>query len=361
MVLMEDLQFSFSEILSLIGLVQCVYLMVYIGFRTEQIGMAGLPLLYFFVLGAAFFFDLAENHIGQISDYYYYLQWVAWFSGPPLSVLLVIQFSQIANGPSFKDYWVLLLVPLCFMLSVLAVGNSQACNNFDPCDELKSLMSVTGLLAGAISLLIIFSKKDLLLAARRQRFGSERYWLILALIFVNIFFLFTMFAQLTEFLNEQETILSRTILGLGFVYLVSTSLLRLYPQHKKSGVPGEAEDRLSQDDLGLAKKIESLMTHEKVYQEQNYSRSDLARECGAPETMVSRVVNIYFDKSYPQLVNELRVDDAKQLLEETDAPVKTIGEEVGFNSLPSFNRVFKEITGEAPSGYRNAHKKLLKT
>ena len=55
-------------------------------------------------------------------------------------------------------------------------------------------------------------------------------------------------------------------------------------------------------------------------------------------------------------MNERRVDDAKRLLVETDAAIKTIAEEVGFNSLPSFNRVFKDLTGYAPSIYRKSLK-----
>jgi len=39
-------------------------------------------------------------------------------------------------------------------------------------------MTVTGLLAGAISLLIIFSKKGLFTKIRKQKLGKERYWLI---------------------------------------------------------------------------------------------------------------------------------------------------------------------------------------
>ena len=117
---LENLNFSFIEILSLIGLVQCVYLLVHIVMRFNQIQKTGIAFMYFLVLGSAFFFDLAESHIGEISQYYYYLQWFAWFSGPPLSVLLIIQFAQNDRLPLLREYWVLLLTPLSFLLSILA-------------------------------------------------------------------------------------------------------------------------------------------------------------------------------------------------------------------------------------------------
>jgi AraC-like DNA-binding protein len=105
-------------------------------------------------------------------------------------------------------------------------------------------------------------------------------------------------------------------------------------------------------------KIEDLLRYDKVYQEPTYSRSDLARELEISETLISRVINIYFQKSFPQLLNECRVEDAKRLLRQTKASIRVVQEEVGFNSLASFNRVFKETTGLSPSVYRESNTEI---
>jgi len=354
--MLQNLNFSLPEILSLIGMVQCVYLLVYIIARMRNIGHAGLPLVYFLVLGAAFFFDMAETKIGALSEYYYYLQWFTWFSLAPLSVLLVIQFSEIDKSPLLRDYWVLLLPPLCFILSITAVDTIKACNRLEPCEQLTSLMTVTGLLAGAISILVIFSKKDLFAKIRKQKLGKERYWLILTLISVNILLLLTVMAALTNYISIEEAALMRTVLGLAFVYLVSTSLLRLYPQPPKTSTTTITNEDFNEEERELAKRIEYLIYTDKVYQEPAYSRSDLAKECDCSETVISKVFNAHFQKSFPQVMNEHRVDEAKRLLEETKATIKQISAEVGFNSMPSFNRVFKDITGYSPGAYRKALK-----
>ena len=109
---------------------------------------------------------------------------------------------------------------------------------------------------------------------------------------------------------------------------------------------------LNEAERELAQKIESLLKFEKIYHEATYSRSDLAQELCVPESVVSRVVNLHFKKSFPQILNERRVEDAKILLLDTNASIKTVADEVGFNSLPSFNRVFKDIVGQSPSDYR---------
>jgi transcriptional regulator GlxA family with amidase domain len=41
-----------------------------------------------------------------------------------------------------------------------------------------------------------------------------------------------------------------------------------------------------------------------------------------------------------------------ELLRETDRPVTEICLDVGFNSLGTFSRTFREIVGEPPSAYR---------
>lgn len=349
---MEQLRFSIPEILSLIGVTQCVYILVYMAFRSGRISRAGLPMLYFLVLALAFLSDFSARAAPELTPYYFYGQWVAWFLGPPLSVLLVIQIAQISEVPALKHFWVIFLMPLALLVSWLAVRDIEGCQALVPCQEFRDWLILSGLVAGGVSLLAIWANRGVIAALSGEKAGKERYWLILAIVIANIFLLLTMFASLSEQLAAQEMVLIRTIIGLAFVYLVNTSLFRIYPQAVRLALTGGKSSGLNKEELKIAEKIENLMRLEKVYQEPNYSRTDLARECRAPESVISRVINVYFSKSFPQLINVHRIEDAKQLLKETDAAVKIIAEEVGFNSLASFNRVFKDITGTSPTQFR---------
>lgn len=51
-------------------------------------------------------------------------------------------------------------------------------------------------------------------------------------------------------------------------------------------------------------------------------------------------------------VQTLRVEEAKQMLETTDAPVDRIAEEIGYTEVAAFRRVFKRATSIAPHQYR---------
>jgi len=349
---MEQLRFTIPEMLSLIGVFQCIYIMVYIFFRAGKISHIILPVFYFLTLGLAFLFDFGYSYIGEITPYYDLLSWGLWFSGPPLSVLLIIQMSQITRFPSLVEWSVLLFVPAAYFFSRYAVLSQGLCSGVTNCPQMMDFLNVGGIVAGALSLLMIWGHRNLLLNIRAQKAGQERYWLVLTLIFVNIFFLVLMAFRLgiPEIGNTGNLV--RTLLGLSFIYLVTTSLFRIYPQAISLSSAQRKPEGLNAEEQKIAKKIENLMSLEKVYHEPTYGRSNLAQELGHPETLVSRVINIHFGKSFPQLLNENRINDAKRLLLETDASIKIVAQEVGFNSLPSFNRVFKEQTGRSPSEYR---------
>jgi AraC-like DNA-binding protein len=340
---MEQLQFTIPEILSLIGVTQCVYFLVYMIMRAGRLSRAGLPILYFLVLAFAFLSDAAERFVGTSIDNYFYLQWATWFLGPPLSVLLVIQVAQISRTPELKHFWVLALIPAAFLITRLMVPSQST-------PEMKSALIIFGIIAGCISLLAIWLQRDVFAAITSEKTGKARYWLILALVFTNIFMLGVMMLSLSPAYAE-NALLVRTVLGLGFVYLVGTSLFRIYPQAVVLAEIGP--DTLTARDMEIARRIESLMTLEKVYHEPAYSRADLARECEVSEAALSRIINLHFSKTFPQLMNEHRIEDAKRMLKETDASVRTVAGEVGFNSLATFNRVFKELTGSSPGQFRH--------
>ncbi len=142
-------------------------------------------------------------------------------------------------------------------------------------------------------------------------------------------------------------------MGIAFAYLVTTTLFRVYPLPVAIH-SGARASQLSEEEKQIADKVRSLMELEKLYQEPTFSRADLAREVGTSENTLSRVINSAFGKSFPRLLNDFRVEDAKRMLQDPDIPIQVLAFEAGFNSLASFNRVFREVTGETPSRYRSS-------
>jgi AraC-like DNA-binding protein len=354
----EQLTLSIPEIASLIGLSQCVYVLVYMLFRSGDPKRAAIPFLYFSFLAVAFFMDFAAGYVGAMWEAYPVLQWVFWFYGPPLSVLLLMQVAQINRMPSIGSYWVLALIPFSYFISYSFTETSASCSgSIFKCEIFYDWLVLTGLLSGAVSMLTMWSLRYIMHDLYALKEGQARYWLIITLVIINLMYMSLMLLSMTPYVSSADAALIRTILGIAFVYLAGTSLFRIYPQALVLVTRAEKKAAMSEEERDIAVKIEGLLSLEKIYHEPAYGRKDLARELNISESVVSRVINVYFGKNFPQLLNERRVEDAKLMLVETHESVKIICDEVGFNSVPSFNRVFREMTGITPSEYREQNQK----
>lgn len=355
---MEQLKFTVPELLSLIGVAQCVYLITYMSFRAGNFARAALPLAYFAVLALAFASDFGARVLGPHMSYYYHFQWAAWFMGPPLSVPLIAQIARIERVPPPGYFLPPLFIPAAYLFSgwaAAASGGQECASIASACEGMRKWLTVFGAAAGCFSLLAIWvTREDIVVFSADKKTGKDRYWLIIALILANVAFLCVMLLDLGAAGGPAAVI--RTVLGLVFVYLTGTSLFRIYPQALLLSASSSKEEGLTPQEREIALKVEALLERDKVYHERDYSRADLARECQASEAVISRIINLHFKKSFPRVINEYRVGDARRLLEQTEASVKVIAEEVGFSSLASFNRAFREIAGETPTAYRQKAK-----
>ncbi len=349
---MPDLQFSLLEIISLIGITQSIFLIVYMLLRSGQNSRTFISLLYFFVLGLAFFLDFSRRFISDISPFYDPVSDMIWLLSPVLSVLLAIQIIEISRMPPKKYFAGVFFLVSVYGLFTLSASKSGLCEGGFPCLFYEQGLVIAGSCIGALTMLTFWSKRRSIAETREDSAsGKERFWLVMALLAMNSALIFIMMIGVAIENIDASVRMARNFLGLGFLYLAVTSLLRIYPQAvmlKKT----QAGIHLNDQEKDLARKIENLMVLDKLYHEPTFSRADLARECECSEAVLSKVINIYFNKSFPQLLNENRVRDAKRLLEQTDEDMQTVAAEVGFNSLATFNRVFKDIEGLSPGAYR---------
>lgn len=88
---------------------------------------------------------------------------------------------------------------------------------------------------------------------------------------------------------------------------------------------------------------------------QNYTNHQLslamiAEEFHITEIYFSRLFKEKNGKNYSKYVEELRMEEASRLLEETDLSIQAIAEKVGYNSPQSFRRVYKKFFGHTPRG-----------
>ena len=108
----------------------------------------------------------------------------------------------------------------------------------------------------------------------------------------------------------------------------------------------------------LIPEIERLFNEEKVYKQPGLAIDGMAKMLHTNRKYLSTVIKKYYQKSFPDLINTFRVNEAIQIFKESckggkyaNYTIQAIGKEVGFNGKTTFYNAFKQIVGVAPSEY----------
>jgi AraC-like DNA-binding protein len=103
----------------------------------------------------------------------------------------------------------------------------------------------------------------------------------------------------------------------------------------------------------IEQKLTELMNDKKFYLTSGITIGALAEELGEPEYKVRRVINGKLGfRNFNQYINSMRVKDAEIKLQSSDLSVVNIAKELGYVSLSSFNKAFREINQWTPSEFR---------
>jgi len=109
-----------------------------------------------------------------------------------------------------------------------------------------------------------------------------------------------------------------------------------------------------------AKKLLSKLLkieEQELFLNKNYSLNLLAKKIDSNSSYVSQIINAYWGKSFVEYTNELRINYILQKLKEDTTYQKftliAIAESIGYKSLSSFNKHFKNIAGVTPKQYLN--------
>ena len=93
------------------------------------------------------------------------------------------------------------------------------------------------------------------------------------------------------------------------------------------------------------------------YMETNYDRhltlADVAEKIYVSQWHLSKLLNKYQKKSFSEILNQIRVSHAKELLRDPSLRIGDIAEQVGFLDMAHFSRVFKKCEGISANEYRN--------
>ena len=117
------------------------------------------------------------------------------------------------------------------------------------------------------------------------------------------------------------------------------------PKYLKSGLQPGADRKIFEN---LCRVIEE----EKLWSDSDLDLRTLAEQTGTTYHNLSQVINQNTGLNYHAFINRYRIVEACRLLQETDLNILEIAYESGFNSKPTFNKVFKSVKECTPSQFR---------
>lgn len=110
-----------------------------------------------------------------------------------------------------------------------------------------------------------------------------------------------------------------------------------------------------------SKETESLMKRIERYVKQNYNTdltvNDICKEFGCSRSYFSHTWSSLVGKSFREYLLDLRLDNAKRLLDLSSLNVTEIAFSVGFSDSNYFSSIFKKRHGVSPLAYRKRDKK----
>lgn len=120
---------------------------------------------------------------------------------------------------------------------------------------------------------------------------------------------------------------------------------------------GRAGDAADCGGVSSERRVQEVLRFVRDHYYERQSLAGAARMAGLSQRQFTNICRRLTSRSFVQYVNQLRVDRAVGLLEDSDMPVSAIAFEVGFEDLSTFYRAFRRLCQVAPLAYRQAHRR----
>ncbi|MDL4843040.1 AraC family transcriptional regulator [Aquibacillus rhizosphaerae] len=110
----------------------------------------------------------------------------------------------------------------------------------------------------------------------------------------------------------------------------------------------------------IEKQMDGFVQHQLIMESLNYIEEhfkdatlyELAAKLKQPHYWLSKNIKKVTSQTFKELLQEKRLREAKELLKNTSMPISTIVEQVGYDNISYFYRIFKSKYGLTPKKYR---------
>lgn len=143
------------------------------------------------------------------------------------------------------------------------------------------------------------------------------------------------------------------VLGTGALAL-NESVPAAIPEKEPEQEPEQEKQTTPRDWKKVADQIEIKTTEGQLWLDPNLSLPLFADKVELSPGYISKALNLGLNESFSDFINRHRVQQLNELFKDQNEhrDVLELAFECGFNSKASFNRIYKNLTGETPSQAR---------
>ncbi|MEN7343817.1 MAG: AraC family transcriptional regulator [Pseudomonadota bacterium] len=149
-----------------------------------------------------------------------------------------------------------------------------------------------------------------------------------------------------------QVLLTAVIAWLGFQALAQTTIP--FPKFSEGQAEAATEAVPDKDWNAEGEVLQQAVTDGQWHLEPRLSIVEVAARMATNESYISRAVNKGLGVTFNRFINGLRVAHAQDLLRAAQSSVLDVAIASGFSSKATFNRVFRDITGQTPRQFKTS-------
>jgi AraC-like DNA-binding protein len=207
--------------------------------------------------------------------------------------------------------------------------------------------------------------------------GKEMVWTRRLFLLFAVFSLMSMIANVlgrTYFLPSYALIVPSVLFSLllfSVGYISYRQRFTVTDLMKDENAPVFEEELFSECDhefvysvaqqAEMTRRLKYLLEEEKVFTRKELRIIDISRDLNTNRSYVSRLINQVYQKSFSDLINHYRLEEARYMLKAPEFSLLSVSEiasRAGFQSESSFYRNFKKETGMSPGDWRKVNGKI---
>jgi AraC-like DNA-binding protein len=365
---------DFFQILTLLVLFQLFFISFFLFFSKKGRKLSNFLLAFFFLSLASGLLDyyfLVSGFFESNTQNVFFLNSLAIFHAP-----LLLLYTQSLTSENFQLKFIHLLhaLPYVVILTLLYIFYYKQSPEIqrgvlEDVKEGKELSTILITVFGFIYELSYLLAIRIRIRDYRERIvqqfsNLDKINLSWIKFLVNVFIIFILASTLSNILRHSQLIRldqGAIVLGLiGLLFFISSVLLK--GLHQNEIFLGSQDSSANYNTLSTEESnsfLEKLRSHvidNKPYLDPDLTLHDLASQLQVSDRQLSTLINTELGKSFFDLINGYRIEEAKRILRESKDQKLTVLEvmyEVGFNSKSSFNTAFKKYTGSTPTVYKS--------